>query len=98
MLPQLCVYCESFLRPTEPKNDSQRIEHRWQAKVPHMPDVRNSLEQVFRREYGRIIASLIRLCGDFDLAEDVLQDAFVQALDRWAERGIPDNPAAWLTT
>jgi RNA polymerase sigma-70 factor, ECF subfamily len=63
-----------------------------------MAPVPDSIEQVFRREYGRIIASLIRACGDFDLAEDALQDAFVQALDRWAESGVPDNPAAWLTT
>src|SRR5262245_54017067 len=63
-----------------------------------MPSVRDSVEHVFRREYGRIIASLIRACGDFDLAEDALQDAFVQALDRWTESGVPDNPAAWLTT
>jgi RNA polymerase sigma-70 factor (ECF subfamily) len=63
-----------------------------------MTSVPESIEQVFRREHGRIIASLIRACGDFDLAEDALQDAFVQALDRWAERGVPDNPAAWLTT
>jgi RNA polymerase sigma-70 factor (ECF subfamily) len=63
-----------------------------------MTRVRESIEQVFRREHGRIIASLIRACGDFDLAEDALQDAFVQALDRWAESGVPDNPAAWLTT
>jgi RNA polymerase sigma-70 factor (ECF subfamily) len=63
-----------------------------------MAHVREHLEQIFRREHGRIIASLIRACGDFDLAEDALQDAFVQALDRWAESGVPDNPAAWLTT
>jgi RNA polymerase sigma-70 factor (ECF subfamily) len=63
-----------------------------------MTRVPESVEQVFRREYGRIIASLIRACGDFDLAEDALQDAFVQALDRWAESGVPNNPAAWLTT
>ena len=63
-----------------------------------MATVREHVEQVFRREHGRIIASLIRACGDFDLAEDALQDAFVQALDRWADTGVPDNPAAWLTT
>jgi RNA polymerase sigma-70 factor (ECF subfamily) len=63
-----------------------------------MVSVREQVEQVFRREHGRIIASLIRASGDFDLAEDSLQDAFVQALDRWPETGVPDNPAAWLTT
>jgi RNA polymerase sigma-70 factor, ECF subfamily len=63
-----------------------------------MTSVPEHIEQVFRREYGRIIATLIRACGDFDLAEDALQDAFVQALDRWAQSGVPDNPGAWLTT
>jgi RNA polymerase sigma-70 factor (ECF subfamily) len=63
-----------------------------------MSTIREQLEQVFRSEHGRIIASLIRLCGDFDLAEDALQDAFVQALDRWADTGVPANPAAWLTS
>src|SRR6266508_742801 len=63
-----------------------------------MPNARDSVEHVLRREYGRFIASLIRACGDFDLAEEALQDAFVQALDRWAESGVPENPAAWLTT
>jgi RNA polymerase sigma-70 factor, ECF subfamily len=63
-----------------------------------MASVRDIVEQVFRHEHGRIIASLIRACGDFDLAEDALQDAFVQALDRWVENGVPANPGAWLTT
>jgi RNA polymerase sigma-70 factor, ECF subfamily len=61
-------------------------------------DVPASAEAVFRREHGRIIASLIRLCGSFDRAEEAMQDAFAAALRHWAERGIPDNPAAWITT
>ena len=54
-------------------------------------------EAVFRREHGRIIASLIRLCGSFDHAEEAMQEAFSAALRHWAERGVPDNPAAWIT-
>jgi RNA polymerase sigma-70 factor (ECF subfamily) len=54
-------------------------------------------EGVFRREHGRIIASLIRLCGSFDRAEEAMQEAFSAALRHWAERGVPDNPAAWIT-
>src|SRR5271170_4060622 len=57
-----------------------------------------SAEAVFRREHGRIIASLIRLCGSFDRAEEAMQEAFAAALRYWAERGVPDNPAAWITT
>ena len=56
------------------------------------------LDQVFRREAGRVLATLIRQLGDFDLAEDALQDAIARALERWPNEGIPTNPAAWLTT
>jgi len=57
-----------------------------------------ALAEVFRREHGRIVATLIRSCGDFDLAEDALQDAVATAADRWEREGLPDNPGAWLTT
>src|SRR6202035_6084677 len=66
--------------------------------MPHPAEVCASAEAVFRREHGRIIASLIRLCGSFDRAEEAMQDAFAVALRHWAERGVPDNPAAWITT
>src|ERR1700739_2164927 len=56
-----------------------------------------SAEAGFRREHGRIIASLIRLCGSFALAEEAMQQAFSAALRHWSERGVPDNPAAWIT-
>lgn len=56
------------------------------------------VERVFRHEYGRILATLIRIFGDFDLAEDALQEAFIAAVDHWQTAGIPDNAAAWLTT
>src|SRR5262245_38144112 len=56
------------------------------------------LDQVFRREAGRVLATLIRQLGDFDLAEDALQDAIARALERWPREGMPANPAAWLTT
>ena len=57
-----------------------------------------SLEQVFREEYGRIIATLIRISGSFDLAEEALQEAFIAAVSKWELEGFPDNPGAWLTT
>jgi RNA polymerase sigma-70 factor (ECF subfamily) len=59
---------------------------------------RAAVEATFRREHGRIIAALIRLCGSFDRAEEVMQDAFAAALANWTEQGIPDNPGAWITT
>jgi RNA polymerase sigma-70 factor, ECF subfamily len=60
--------------------------------------VRAAVEATFRREHGRIIAALIRLCGSFDRAEEVMQDAFAAALAHWREHGVPDNPGAWITT
>ncbi|WP_433444676.1 RNA polymerase sigma factor [Nonomuraea sp. CA-141351] len=56
------------------------------------------LETVFRREWGQIVATLIRLTGDWDLAEECAQDAFAAALERWPRDGVPDRPGAWLTT
>ncbi len=56
------------------------------------------LERVFREEYGRIIAGLIRISGSFDLAEESLQEAFAAALPDWERKGPPRNPGAWLTT
>ena len=53
---------------------------------------------VFREEAGRLTAALVRVLGDFDLAEEVVQDSLVVALERWPEQGIPDNPGAWLMT
>ena len=63
-----------------------------------MATTSNAVEEVFRREHGRIIASLIGTFGSFDIAEDAMQDALVSALDSWPCDGIPDNPAAWITT
>src|SRR5262249_5716717 len=54
------------------------------------------IERTFRDEGGRALATLIRLVGDFDLAEDALQDAFAVALERWSTLELPDNPRAWL--
>ncbi|WP_291685568.1 RNA polymerase sigma factor [Bradyrhizobium sp.] len=54
------------------------------------------IEKIFRDEAGRVVATLIRLVGDFDLAEDALQDAFAVALQRWPDAEPPSNPRAWL--
>jgi RNA polymerase sigma-70 factor (ECF subfamily) len=55
-----------------------------------------SLEQIYRDEWGRIVATLIRLLGSFDLAEEAAQEAFALALERWPRQGVPANPRAWL--
>ena len=56
------------------------------------------VDRVFREEQGRAVATLIRVLGDFDLAEEAVQEAFVTALETWPSRGVPDNPGAWITT
>jgi RNA polymerase sigma-70 factor (ECF subfamily) len=61
-----------------------------------VPDPGLTIEQVFREESGKIVASLIRLSGSFDWAEEALQDAFISALSSWPEKGMPSNPAAWI--
>ena len=58
----------------------------------------HELARVVRDEVARVTAAMVRLLGDFDVAEDAVQDALVTALERWPRDGIPDNPAAWLTT
>jgi RNA polymerase sigma-70 factor (ECF subfamily) len=55
-----------------------------------------NIEKIFRNEAGRVLATLIRLVGDFDRAEDALQDAFAVALERWPKEEPPSNPRAWL--
>jgi RNA polymerase sigma-70 factor (ECF subfamily) len=56
------------------------------------------IEATFREEHGRVLAALISQLGDFTLAEDALQDALVNALERWEISGVPRNPGAWLTS
>ncbi len=57
-----------------------------------------SIERLYRDESGRILATLIRLVGDFDLAEEVMHDAFAAALGRWPSDGVPENPRAWIVS
>ena len=63
-----------------------------------MTDIHSLAESVFREESGRIIASLIRISGSFDRAEEAMQEAFTAALVSWPKHGVPANPAAWVTT
>src|SRR6059058_1194841 len=56
------------------------------------------VDAVYRAESRRVLATLIRLLGDFDLAEEALHDAFTAALERWPAEGVPANPRAWLVS
>ena len=60
------------------------------------PDANSAVESVYRSDWGRIVATLIRLFNDFDLAEDTAQEAFAAALDQWPVSGVPDLPRAWI--
>ncbi|MFF5477533.1 RNA polymerase sigma factor [Streptomyces sp. NPDC012935] len=60
--------------------------------------VEEAVAAAFREEWGQVVATLIRVTGDWDLAEECAQDAFAQALDRWRREGVPRRPGAWLTT
>ncbi|MFF4357071.1 RNA polymerase sigma factor [Streptomyces sp. NPDC001604] len=64
----------------------------------NVPDVEEAVAAAFREEWGQVVATLIRVTGDWDLAEECAQDAFAQALDRWRRDGVPRRPGAWLTT
>src|SRR3954470_7355816 len=72
------------------------------ADAHHGPPIENSaaeaVEAVYRLESRRVLATLIRLLGDFDLAEEALHDAFAAAVQQWARDGIPQNPRAWLVS
>ena len=57
-----------------------------------------AIGEVFRRESGRSVATLVRLFGDIDIAEEAVQDAFAVAIERWPDAGLPPNPGAWITT
>ena len=58
----------------------------------------DAVAEAFRTEWGQVVATLIRVTGDWDLAEECAQDAFATALQRWRTEGVPRNPGAWLTT
>jgi RNA polymerase sigma-70 factor (ECF subfamily) len=72
------------------------------APLPQLPtevrDPHDVVDRLFREEAGRAVATLIRVLGDFDLAEEAVQEAFVVALEKWPALGVPDNPGAWITT
>lgn len=66
--------------------------------LPYSEEARRALDEVYRRDSRRVFASLVRLLGDFDLAEDALQDAFRAAVEQWPRDGVPAKPRAWLVS
>lgn len=62
------------------------------------PDSGAAVERIFRAEYGRLIASLVRRFGDIDIAEEAAGEALLAALEKWPDAGVPPNPGGWLTT
>jgi len=62
------------------------------------PEVRAAVSAAFRAEWGQVVATLIAVTGDWDLAEECAQDAFARALHTWQRDGVPARPGAWLTT
>ena len=63
-----------------------------------MAELSRTLDEVFRRDRGRVVAGLVRALGSIDAAEEAFQEAVLAALAAWPARGLPDNPAGWLTT
>jgi RNA polymerase sigma-70 factor (ECF subfamily) len=63
-----------------------------------MDEFHSTIDSVFRHESGRILATLIRISGSFDRAEEAMQEAFATAVSNWPAKGVPDNPGAWLTS
>jgi len=66
--------------------------------IPCFPAMKDKIEAVYRSESRRVFATLVRLLGDFDLAEEALHEAFRAALEQWPGDGVPDNPRAWLVS
>ena len=67
-------------------------------RVASLPDAGRAVAEAIRAEGGRVVATLTRLLGDLEAAQDALQEAALAALERWPADGVPRNPAAWLTT
>jgi RNA polymerase sigma-70 factor, ECF subfamily len=74
------------------------MDGREEARTNQDDGTRVTIDRLFREDAGRAVATLIRVTGDFDLAEEAVQEAFTTALERWPRTGVPPNPGAWITT
>src|ERR671936_1309207 len=82
-------------RSSGPARRPPRARARSRSAPPKVPD---PLADIFRREAGRCTATLIRILGDIDLAEDAVAEAFAIAADQWPRKGVPPNPGGWIVT
>src|SRR6202165_4121602 len=80
-------------------NRGAAVSRRRRGLIPGVPALAASeIERVFREEYGRAVAVLVRVFGDTDPAEEPVQDAFTTAVQRWPATGLPPSPAGWIIT
>src|SRR5258705_288925 len=101
-----CRWRHGFPRPASGASRSARSwtsrRSRCRSRLAALEDsaarVREIVDGLYRSDSRRVLATLIRLIGDFDLAEEALHDAFIAAVERWPERGVPDQPRAWLVS
>ena len=81
-----------------PRDELVLLEPRAMCTGASEVDVRRAVDDVYRTESRRVFATLVRLLGDFDLAEEAVHDAFAAALEQWPTEGVPANPRAWLVS
>src|SRR5438093_11897997 len=83
--------------PSVSRTERGRIDTRRKlSTVEPLPGASAAVDAVYRSDWGRIVATLIRLVGDFDVAEEASQEAFAAAVDQWATSGVPEFPRAWI--
>jgi RNA polymerase sigma-70 factor, ECF subfamily len=86
------------LLPASPVAPNESMTGLRYSRAMSAPTVLQEIDQVYRRDARRVFATLVRLLGDFDLAEEALHDAFRAALEQWPQHGVPENPSAWLVS
>src|SRR6266581_9775952 len=92
--------CPPTTAPRRPSRSARAADREPRTRSPLVARTHTHavVDRLFRAEQGRAVATLIRVLGDFDLAEEAVQEAFISALETWPTRGVPDNPGAWITT
>src|SRR2546426_686960 len=86
----------SVNRTARARIDTSPIKYLPSAMAHEVQDTSAAVDAVYRSDWGRIVAALIRLLGDFDLAEESAQEAFAVAVDQWRDSGVPEFPRAWI--
>src|SRR5262245_59079411 len=80
------------------RRSAQPLSHPSRSGRLSTPPASDQIARIFRDEFGRSVAALIRIFGDIDVAEDAVQEAFTVALGKWSAEGVPPNPGGWITT